>query len=277
MLGHSLQHPAEHLLGRVQSKQELEATAVAGIVNFDRLDPLATPGAQHIGVGAGRIGSVEFRGGSADVRLDGSGNVCVDAANVVLGDGARVSATPFCVDPEVGAVHTTLVIEDMTPSYWLPLLTKGRATGDGLLRGRVPIVFRPHGASRITLGEGSLEATPAGGWIRTADAAEIAVLLEQSDPRFRTDETMRAVKQRLIDALRDYAYDALRFDLVPERDGLMLRVFTKGRGRQGSSPQEIGGLTVNVHDIDGVIAGLLSVRRAIDQDSDRALERFFNE
>jgi hypothetical protein len=213
--------------------QELEAEHISGALTFDRLSPLSTRGGEQLTIGAGRLGKVEFRDVAVTFSLEGPGALLVEQAQWLTGDSGRVSAAAFRLDLGQPVVETILSVERLRLGYWLGLLTDGRATGQGLLYGRLPVTFRPGAEQQITLGEGFLHAGPGRGWITTEDAEQLGPLLERSDPRFRTDETMQAVKQQLIDALRDYEFDILRFDLVPEQDGLTLRAFTSGRGRRG--------------------------------------------
>jgi hypothetical protein len=257
--------------------QELEAEHISGAMTFDRLSPLSTRGGERLTIGAGRLGRVEFREAAITFSVEGPDTLLVEQAQWLMGDTTRVSAAAFRVNLGDPVLATTLYVERVGLGYWLPLLTDGRATGDGLLYGRLPVSFRPRVDQQVALGEGFLYAGPDQGWIATEDAERLGALLERSDPRFRTDESMRAVKQQLIEALRDYEFDILRFDLVPEQDGLTLRAFTSGRGRQGGQPQEIGGVTVNIHAFDVALSRLLSLQGALNYEADRALEGFFND
>jgi hypothetical protein len=253
---------------------ELEVTETNGVVMFDRLWPLSTPGGQQLTLGPARFGRIGIQDAVIDFTLEGPDALLIENARWTTDDEAQFAASAFRFDPLAPVISTTLYAEGLSLDYWLPLLTDGRATGEGTLDGRVPFIIRP---PRIWLGQGYFHSTPGGGRISVADAGGLDKLLEQSDPRFRTDQNMQVLKQRLIEALRDFRYDTLQFDFLPERQGTMLRAFTSGRGLRGEQPQEIGGLTVNVPNIDVVLWQLLSLRSALDHAADRSLERFFDD
>lgn len=254
--------------------EELEIMGANGVVVFDRLWPLSTPGGQRLTLGPARLGRIGIQDAVIDFTLQGPAELLIESARWTTDDEARFATAAFRFDPLAPVISTTLYAEGLSLDYWLPLLTDGRATGEGKLNGRVPFIIRP---PRIWLGPGYFHSTPGGGRITVADAGGLDELLEQSDPRFGTDENMQILKQRLIEALRDFRYDTLQFDLLTDRHGTMLRAFTSGRGLRGEHPQEIGGLTVNVPNIDVVLSQLLSLRSALDHPADRSLERFFDD
>jgi hypothetical protein len=239
--------------------QGLKAAGIDVTAAFDGVWPVSTPGGQRLTIGSGSLGKLPLRQAELEFRLDGSGALLVERARWTI-DSSTFSTDAFRVDPRDPIVATIVTAENLDLAYWLPLLTDGRATGEGRLQGRVPITWRPGTARPIALGEGSLAAVPGGGWITVDDAGQLAALLESSDPRLKSDENMQLVKERLVEALTDFHYDDLRLELVPETDGLMLRAVTSGQGRRGDPPQEIGGLTINIHDIDTVLSELLLLK-----------------
>lgn len=238
-----------------------QGSGAAGIdvaMTLDGVWPVSTPGGQ-LTVRSGSVGKLPLRQAEVEFSLDGSGALLVEQARWKI-DTSTFATEAFRVNPRDPVVATTIAAGDLDLSYWLPLLTDGRATGEGRLQGRVPVTWRPGTARPIALGQGSLTAVPGGGWITVDDAGQLAALLESSDPSLKTDENMQLVKERLVEALTDFHYDDLRLDLVPQPDGLVLRALTSGRGRRGDPPQEIGGLTVNIHDIDTVLSELLLLK-----------------
>jgi hypothetical protein len=79
------------------------------------------------------------------------------------------------------------------------------------------------------------------------------------------------VQDRVIQALEDFSYDVLRFDLIPGNDGPVLRVYTKGRGRLPPQ-QEIGGLTINVKRADSVLDLFLRLKLGLAQAGERLVQ-----
>lgn len=254
--------------------EELEVKGINGKVMFNQLWPLTTPGGQQLTIASASIGRLSVQDAAIDYTLEGSNALLVESAQWKTDDEAQFRATAFRFDPFAPVISTTLYAEDLNLNYWLPLLTDGRATGEGTLNGHVTFIIRP---SRIWLGQGYFHAASGGGRISVSDNGALDKLLKQSDTRFGTDKNLQIVKQRLIEALRDFRYDTLQFDLLTEKQGTTLRAFTSGRGLHGESPQEIGGLTVNIPNIDVVLSQLLSLRSALDYAADRSLERFFDE
>jgi hypothetical protein len=123
--------------------QELEAEHISGALTFDRLSPLSTRGGEQLTIGAGRLGKVEFRDVAVTFSLEGPGALLVEQAQWLTGDSGRVSAAAFRLDLGQPVVETILSVERLRLGYWLGLLTDGRATGQGLLYGRLPVTFRP--------------------------------------------------------------------------------------------------------------------------------------
>jgi hypothetical protein len=119
--------------------------------------------------------------------------------------------------------------------------------------GRVPLVVR---WPKLTFGNGFLYTRPgATGGLKFLDSTTAANLLEQSDPRFRSDKNFALVKQRVVDALRDFEYDRLGLELINDEErpgGLTARLKVHGKGRTGPKPQELD-VTFNFIGVDELL------------------------
>jgi hypothetical protein len=127
----------------------------------------------------------------------------------------------------------------------------------------VPIRIRPGPPLLIGLPGGSLRAE-GGGTLEVLDP-ELAESILSTLPE---DEYGKLVKDRVVQSLRDFAFETLAFDFVTASGGPTLSVRTKGAGR--TVPQELD-LTVNFREIERTIRDVLAVKLGLDRVKTRGL------
>jgi hypothetical protein len=76
----------------------------------------------------------------------------------------------------------------------------------------------------------------------------------------------KLLEDRLVNALKDFAYRELSFDLIPRDDGLTLQVHVAGKGRK--VPQEID-LTARFHGFDQLVDLALDFQSGLTRAKDR--------
>jgi hypothetical protein len=103
------------------------------------------------------------------------------------------------------------------------------------------------------------------GFVRSSDAAALDAMLDKADPRFTLDESLKQVKQRIIEALQDFGYTAIGFTFVPEGADTTLRAELKGKGRGGANAQEFGDLIINIHHFAETLQDVLSAQSALNR------------
>jgi hypothetical protein len=230
-------------------------------------------------------GTISVRGGSLRAGGIGVAELATDIAvhhdievgplSATVGDGGTLSAEPFAVDPAAPVIRTRISLGNLSLAEWLPLLSKGHATGEGRVGGTVGLVFDV-AAGTLTDLTGELAADPQQGVIQVGDAEALGDLLDAQDPRFATDEVMRPVRDKIVSAFRDFAFSKLTVGLSREGGHSVASAFVSGFGRHGEDPQGLN-LTLNLHVDDALLALALQLASLgkVNSAAGSALERFF--
>jgi hypothetical protein len=244
----------------------VEAEGISGSLRFKGLAPMSTPGGQRIVIEQARFGKLGLADGLVLFTIERPDSVLVERAEWRVAGGTRVRTMPFRFDPGAPVISTEVYAENIALSEWLPLLTDDRATGDGVVYGRLAVTLRPVGPGRLlTLGEGYLYAAPGRGWFAVRDVTMLETVLEGSLAGADHDGYQDQIKRRLVEALQDFEYSQLRVELIEEGEEVLCRAATSGKGRRGDDPQEIEELVIRIHDFNGVLNDLLSLRSAVDR------------
>jgi hypothetical protein len=236
----------------------VEVHALGGSVTVNvSADGVSTPAPQRITAGRAAFASVDMTDASLAVQLHGTNAVLIDqlSANWL---GGRVSTSGVRINPSDPKFEATLVAERVQLRELLKFAAEGRARGEGLISGRV--VLRVNG-SQVSLGGGQLRSESTTGEIQVADTEWLGAALDASDPRFSAAGELAQVKDRILNALKDFTYDRLTFTLAeePASRGL-LRVSTHGKGRTGASPQELD-LTLNFRGINDLLNNAMKFKQ----------------
>lgn len=265
--------------GRVQPEITLRAADVAldgkswpitinsaaGTLVFDSLFPLHTKGPQRIDIASAASGELQITSATIVADLHGPTSLKVEQAQWTLADGGRFGTGVFTVNPQQPRIETTVTCENVDLNFWLKLISQDRAEGQGRLLGEFAVVWDPSARPRLQFTGGLLTAQDQSGFIRTFDAGALDTLLDQADPRFTLDEDLKQVKQRIIDALRDFGYTSLTFQFIPDGRDTTLQAQLKGKGRSGPDAQEFGGLEINIHHFAETLQNVLSAKSALNR------------
>jgi hypothetical protein len=266
---------------------DVESTGFSGSVGF-------ASGQMRIGrdVAGGEVleGSFAVREGSfhagdaavsqlrAGIAIRSAKEVELTSFFATIDDGGTVTAAPFVFDPHVPAIRTRLSIANFGLAQWLPRLTGDRATGEGRVSGDADISIDLAGGSvELSQLNGTLAADPRDGFIHVTDADSLGALLDTQDPRFATDPVMRPVRDKIVAAFRDFAFNQLTVDLSRLENHTVARAYISGHGRHGADPQGLN-ITLDLHVHDALVtlatrmAGLSKAQSAAAD----ALERFFD-
>jgi hypothetical protein len=245
---------------------EQQLTGIEARLMIDRISPLRTLGPQTVTWKTAKLGDIVLRDGSLQFSVDSPRSILVERAHTWLGQSGQLWAHAFRIDPEALELRTDLFWEKVALEDWLSVVTLDHASGTGLVSGRLPLLVQTKPRLRVTFGEGSLVAQGEG---------TLRLLDRQAAQRVAQDVTLadlsQTVQDRVIQALEDFSYDVLRFDLIPGNDGPVLRVYTKGRGRLPPQ-QEIGGLTINVKRADSVLDLFLRLKLGMAQAGERLVQ-----
>lgn len=258
---------------------DAQLRGIAGEITFNRLAAPLTPADQRLTVRRAELGQLQLDDGLIGFRLETPREILVERMRWTIGRQSQFRVHGFRFDLDQPEIETDIFVERMNLDDWLAVLTDEAVTGTGELYGRIPVSFRPHAPQRkLVIGGGFLYSKPGTGTLRVRDADTVDELLRGADPRFAADETGRQVRQQAVDALVDFEYSMVTFDFVEtDDDDLTLRIETRGRGRRGSEPLEIGSLVINVngfgHTVDQALIIGMTPQRAIDRTLDSFFER----
>jgi hypothetical protein len=232
---------------------------------LDSITPLSTRGPQRIDIQSATTGEQDITSGHVLFDLESPTSLRVNEAQWIFSDGGRFRTQPFAVNPQQPRITTTVACENLDLNFWLKLISQDRADGEGRLKGQLAIDWDPDAYPRLQFTGGSLIADPPVGYIRTHDAQRLGELLDHQDERFAIDETLRQVKQRIVDALEDLEYSSLQLSFIPDGRDTTLQAQLAGKGRRGPNPQPFGGLTVNVGHFAETLQSVLSATSALDR------------
>lgn len=254
---------------------ELELSGVAIKLKADSLMPLSTPGAQRLTVGRLKYGKVELNNLLVEARVESLDSIFIERAQWNMGAKGGFGAYAFRVDPRSPRIETELFVRDMQLQEWLRLFGGERVTAQGVLSGRVPITLDPLSMDRVlSLGRGFIHAAPGNGSIVVGERKLVEDVVKQSNVALPAVQGVD-MNKALIDALTDFVYGSLAFELVPGDDGVTLVVNIAGRGRQSNPPINFQGITINVPGFDKLINHAWREHAGISESIDRGLERLY--
>jgi hypothetical protein len=233
-------------------------TGLAGQVTLDSVSPPGTPGGQRLAARELAFGNVKMTDASLAFRLEPG---AVRFERVEAGWlGGRVLTHGLRIDFAEPKFETTLYAENLSLKEILAFAAEGRATGEGVMFGKLPVAVE---WPRVRLGRGYLRSQTPAGELRVLDTRLLAETMERSDPRFTSDPDLAEVKDRVVRALSDFEYDALTFDFDEESGGLV-RIHTHGKGRAGERPQELD-MTLNVRGASDLLNHYLQMKSTWDE------------
>jgi hypothetical protein len=231
--------------------RDAEFRGVTGAVTVVLKDGVATtPPAQRITVASAALGkSAEVIDSTVAFSLAGPDALLIEELSTGW-LGGRVSTKGVRIKPGEPKFEATVVADRLSLKDLLALIAPERAAGDGLMSG--PVRARFDGENFTFLG-GQLRSASATGELQVLDTKWLGETMDKSDPRFTADRELAEAKRRILEALADFEYDRLTFDLAEEpAAGGRLSVNTHGKGRVGRRPQELD-VTLNFRGINDVL------------------------
>jgi hypothetical protein len=227
-------------------------------VVFNNFHPLTSEPDQRIEIHRATVGGTPIVDGTITFALDGVNRIAIREASWSMQELGRFQASSFVLDATAPRIETDIRCQQVGLAAWLKLLTEDRIQGEGELSGALKLAIQPLAREKFSIIEGYLFAQPAGGWIKTDDSEAISRIVEAGTASLSGDERLEQVRDRVVAALQDYQYTMLRLHFIPEDQGLLCTLMTKGRGRKGPDAQEIESLTINLHGFDEAIRAALA-------------------
>jgi hypothetical protein len=204
---------------------ELEMDGVAGRIALSEAFPPVTDGLQHLKIDRLKKGDAIFDDGTIDFSIEQPTVLLIQKTAWQWLDGT-LSADGIRFDPSTESFEMTLSAQGIQLKHLLELLAEDHARGEGRFDMRLPVKVTN---GRIAFGEGNITGV-GGGTIEIFDADAVADSLG-----IPADARDVNVKERIIEALRDFEYDTLMGTMAPTPDrGLLTTLHVNGHGRTGA-------------------------------------------
>jgi Dicarboxylate transport len=246
-----------------------DTLSLSGVETTLTLDsfPPTTPGGQRITWKKARVGEIEFGDGLVEFQLESMDLLSLEQIRCNLSPTGHFRIFPFRLNPSEPDIDLQLYCEDVSLTQWLDLVAPEKALAKGLISGRLPIRIRTKPVLKVDFSPGYLHAKP-GGWFQVHDVSALEELLDEHIPAVAGDvDYSQVVKDRVVQALRNFEYSTLKFEIIQNEWDQTLRVTVSGKGRdipEGlENPQELH-LTVNFNGFDTLIGTALKMKLGLD-------------
>jgi len=158
-------------------------------------------------------------------------------------------------------IAVTLQAKNVQLRDLLGLLAQGKATGEGTVNGRLPLVIRPDG--EVTLGDGSFEASAGGSLTLTDEATLQSIASEAAKTAVQAPQAQ--VRNNIVEALKDFEFQKLTARLNNEPGGPVAYVSMSGRGRTGA--RQALTYDLRVSGLTDLLRELISVHRTVTRET----------
>jgi len=242
---------------------------LAGELRFASLVPLLSEGVDELAWRTLVLGRAEAGAGRARFRVAAGPDLVVEHVDCALARGT-LAIDGFRFGRDTETIDTRIQVEGASLDDWLRLVSGGRITGTGSLAGELQVHLDLGTGVDLDLPRGHLRAV-GGGILRVLDDADTEAVVRQHARRVAQAagrDVQGAVEDRIVSALKEFAFDDLRFELVPapadatSPPTTTLRVHVAGKGRH--VPQELD-LDVNFNGFDSVVDLVLATKLGIDR------------
>jgi len=236
--------------------QQASARNVNGRVKLISLAPLVTSASQELKIETIRVGNLALNNGLVAFRIEPTGTVFIERSRWSWGDAGDFRVHAFRFEPESPTIRFEVFLEALDLRQWLQFFDEEQLDGSGELFGRLEVAIRTAPTLRVRDIDGFLYAKSGKGTIQVKRTEEIRQVLDQTAAG---GDLQEVVKQRIVEGLRNFEYDMLRFEV----DGDTLRIQTSGKGREGAQ-QEFGNLTVNLNGFTDAVNRALEGQQLFD-------------
>ena len=244
---------------------DTEFSGLNGTLTLNSLLPLASGGNQRFTVDMLRTGTFIIDDADVALRIESPDSIFVEHAKGTWREGGDFRMRAFRFDPQRPVIATDLFFEELDLAGILSLIPAGGATGRGTLFGRVPITINPLGKPVVRLDTGFLYSKPGD------DGGSLQFRREDLLDTALQNVSNATQRQQIVQALRDFTYRNLRFDLIRQDDGtITCRVHVEGVGRDGKTPLN---LTINLNNFGDLVEYAVLIKRGSDRAMDAALDR----
>jgi hypothetical protein len=225
--------------------------------------PLTSPGDQQLAIKSAKVGKLEVANGTSSFRVESGRSILIEKSKWDW-EGGTLHTDAFRIDPLSPVMNFTVTGNDLNLKSVLATFSPGQAGGEGRLYGRFPVKVDWPG---ISFGKGFLYSAPGPGTVQLDQpmATRMGDLLDSSDPRFKTDNQFKQIKQRALLAMRDFQYDVFKADWQSTAEGVVGTLHLEGHGRQATPGQSGAGqglnLNINFENLDRALTRYLIITK----------------
>lgn len=233
------------------AKADAHIRGLAADLAIDRFSPLSTPGGQRVALREGKVGKSEIRDAELLFRLESPGSVLVEKLSTGFIKPGRVLTTAFRFNPRRPEAQVTLFLQDVELQDWAEALSNGRVVGQGSVYGQLALMIDSQKRPPLRLGKGFLYSRSGRGWFQIKDPEVVKTALAGLDsdaPGKATD--LGPLKAKAEQALKDFAYNALRIEFVEQDGEVVAQLRIAGKGHAGVDPLVFEGLNINIYDFN---------------------------
>jgi hypothetical protein len=240
------------------TSSEAGAEGLTGAITLNSIAPLATDGDQRFYIKKAYGGS--FSPTDCNIVFN-----LVDRDSILLKSidcnwlGGKLSSRNINVELSESRMSLDLNAEGLALQEILDFVQYDGVKGDGQIFGHLPITIYWGEQSRISFGDGFFEARPNKGRLQLSEENARAILGISDDIDPIAADLEKRVGLMVLYALQDMEYSKLRIDFANEEKGWMTRIQTEGYGPREAKENRvpIGGLTVNINDLDELLNSLI--------------------
>ena len=231
-------------------------------------DPPRTAGGQRVSWTGGKLGEFEVGAGGLRFTVETPRSILVERAVFSLGEAGQAYAHSFRIDPDAPEISADIFVENLSLELWLDLVTEGDVRGEGLLHGRIPIRIATQPQMQIALGEGGYLYAEGGGTIGVPDTEMVEGILKDNLPSIEGDTDYTGiVRDRMVQALRQFKFETLKFLMIGNKRNQTLRVVMIGEGLE--APHQGLNMTVNVNGVDAALRESLKYKLGFEKRTTR--------
>ena len=202
--------------------RDLHLTGIQGRLHVDDLPTPHSPAGQRLRVEQLKFGKIEATALELSYRIAPRQRLLIDWAGLDW-CGGRLESGPIEISPEKSAIEAELTARDLNLAMLLEQLDLAEGSGQGTVRGRIPIRWEDE---KLTFGKGSL-SSPAGesGVIRLKELQGTEDLLSGL-PAETPQHTQLDIA---MEALKDYTYTHIDLQVESQEEILVLRLQLNGK------------------------------------------------
>jgi hypothetical protein len=242
-------------------KQESDVSidGLSGALLFNNITPPATDGEQQLRWTKMTFGAFEATDGRLSFQLSGDDSTLSGSVESRWLNG-RIWSDSLIVRQGDSRVYCDLHVEELSLQGILDFLKYEGVKGKGRIDGNLPVSVNWGQRTRISFGDGVLQANPQKGRLQLSKETAMMFLGLTHDIDPSTAEQQDMAKLLMLNALQDMEYSLLELDFDDDEEyGWVTRIQIKGHGPYGDEANRIpiGGIDIEVNNLDDLLNSVI--------------------